>query len=94
MTIYNEGIIKLFCKAPLSENWVRDTIQELWLQIRLHIKDYKETCDSLTHSEIEIVQENSNHIYFRRVLTEFSKVFGLMSLQVQSLMKMAVEVEL
>lgn len=84
----------MFCKAPLSEEWVRDTIQELWLQIRLHIKDYKEVCDSLTHSEIEIVEENSNHIYFRRVLNEFSKVFGLMSLQVQSLMKMAVEVEL
>lgn len=94
MVLQNDQLVCLMTKPPRSQQWVRETIEELWRQMRFFIREYKEICDSLTHEDVEIVNENSNHIYFRRVLREFISDFGLMSWQVQSLMKMAVEVEL
>lgn len=94
MILMSEGIIDLFVKPPDDREKVAAIIQELWLQIRFHIKEYKEVCDSLTHPDIEIVKPNPDHRYFLEVLNRFIKRFSLMSMQVQSLMKMAIEVEL
>lgn len=68
-------------------------LEWLWFNIRLDVAAYKNVCDSLTHPDIEL-PEDEKYEKFTKVLSKYIDLYGIYSLQVQTLMKMIVEVEL
>jgi hypothetical protein len=94
MGIQSDGLANMFIIPPMTVEKAKDDINKLWFQTKLHIKEYKEVCDSLTHTDIIIENKNEYHDYFLELLKPYIQRFGVFSFQVQSLMKLAIEAEL
>lgn len=87
------GTYKL--KADVSALFTDEEVKHIeWINLimRGHIDEMKDCNDYLTH-EIEITAKNVWHEEYLSIINPMIKKYGLMSIQVQSVMKMVVDME-
>lgn len=78
-------------KMISDEEFAHD-YQSLDLRMHLNITDYKKVVDAFTHGTP--FPEGEDAEYFKEVLQKYIDIYGMMSFMVNSLFKMAVDVEL